>query len=201
MTVDPEMGARVSLLDAVVQVRVRKPDTTLTVVAPGNDQAQAYAGRTPDGTPKADVVLTMDADVAHALWIGKQNVAIGIARGSVQTKGDTRKIVDLLNLTGEIAPRYEALLRAAGRQDLIDADPFAPAADAAPAADDAPAEDEAVPPAQDDADAAQAAEPAPAGDGEGADPAAEGTAAEGPDAAEGTDPDITPTEAPEEPTA
>ncbi|MGX6449263.1 SCP2 sterol-binding domain-containing protein, partial [Patulibacter sp. S7RM1-6] len=141
LAVDPEMGARVSLLDAVVQVRLRKPDTTLTLVAPGNDQPQAYTGRAPEGTPKPDVTLTMDADVAHALWIGKQNVAIGIARGSVQTKGDTRKIVDLLNLTGEIAPRYASLLRAADRQDLIDADPFA-----APAADAAPAEGEATPP-------------------------------------------------------
>jgi hypothetical protein len=119
LAVDPDLGARLTHLDTVVQLKCRHPDATVTLVARSAEPARVALGEPGEDVPEPDVVLTMDADVAHHLWLGHQNVAIGVARGFIQAKGDSRKVLDLLGLTGEIVPRYEQLLRAAGREDLL----------------------------------------------------------------------------------
>jgi ubiquinone biosynthesis protein UbiJ len=116
---DPDLGSRLTHLDLVLQLRCRHPDATVTLVARAADAPRVVVGEPGDDVPQPDVTLTMDADVAHHLWLGQQNVAIGIARGLIQAKGDGRKVIDLLGLTNDIVPRYEQLLRAAGREDLL----------------------------------------------------------------------------------
>jgi hypothetical protein len=135
LATDPEVGLRLSRLDTVVQLRYRNPDTAVTLVAREGDAPAVHLGTVPDGTPNPELVLTLDADVGHELWLGRHNVAVGIARGAIQAKGDTRRVVDLLSLTGDIAPHYEQLLRATGREALLEE----PAAEE-PAAEDAAAE-------------------------------------------------------------
>jgi hypothetical protein len=135
LATDPEVGLRLSRLDSVVQLRYRKPDTTVTLVAREGDAPAVHLGQVPDGTPNPEVVLTLDADTGHELWLGRQNVTIAIARGAIQAKGDNRRVLDLLGLKDDIAPHYEALLRATGREALIDPQPVP---DGAPAEGEAP---------------------------------------------------------------
>jgi hypothetical protein len=128
LAVDPELGPRLSALDTVVELNCRHPDAKLTLVAKATEAPSVNLGDAAEGQPAAELVLTMDADVAHALWLGRQNVAIGIARGAIQAKGDSRKIIDLLGMSDQIAPRYTSLLRAVGREDLTTVEPVGEAA-------------------------------------------------------------------------
>lgn len=120
LATDADVGLRLSRLDTVVQLRYRKPDTKVTLIAREGDAPTVHLGDVPQGTPNPELILTLDADVGHLLWLGRQNVAIGIARGTIQAKGDTRKVVELLELSKAIAPHYELLLRATGREALLD---------------------------------------------------------------------------------
>ena len=136
LATDQDVGLRLSRLNTVVQLRYRKPDTKVTLVAREGDAPTVHLGDVPQGTPNPELVLTLDADAGHRLWLGRQNVAIGIARGTIQAKGETRGIIDLLDLAPAIAPHYEQLLRATGREALLAEDAgleVAPAAEASPA--------------------------------------------------------------------
>jgi hypothetical protein len=136
LATDQDVGLRLSRLDTVVQLRYRNPDTKVTLVAREGDAPTVHLGETPQGTQSPELILTLDADVGHLLWLGRQNVPIGIARGLIQAKGDTRKVIELLELSSAIAPHYEALLRATGREALLDPDAGQPSAeDASPAAE------------------------------------------------------------------
>lgn len=138
LATDQDVGLRLSRLDTVVQLRYRNPDTKVTLVAREGEAPTVHLGETPKGTQSPELILTLDADVGHRLWLGRQNVPIGVARGLIQAKGDTRKVVDLLGLSSAIAPHYEALLRATGREALLDPDAgVASEGDAVPADDDA----------------------------------------------------------------
>lgn len=132
LAADAEFAPRLMVLDTVLQFRFRHPDAIATLTLRGDDAPTVVLGELPEGATAPEIVVTLDADVAHALWRGQHNVAVGLARGTIQAKGETTRIVELLRLTDEIAPRYDQLLRADGRDDLADAE--APA-QAAPAAD------------------------------------------------------------------
>lgn len=160
LATDQDVGLRLSRLNTVVQLRYRKPDTKVTLVAREGDAPTVHLGDVPQGTPNPELVLTLDADAGHRLWLGRQNVAIAIARGTIQAKGETRGVIDLLELAPAIAPHYEQLLRATGREALL--------------AEDAGLE-QAVP----EADASPAGEPSAEGEVAAADEAAEGAATDG----------------------
>jgi len=138
LAADAEFAPRLMVLDTVLQFRFRHPDAIATLTLRGDDAPAVVLGELPEGATAPEIVVTLDADVAHALWRGQHNVAVGLARGTIQAKGETTRIVELLRLTDEIAPRYDQLLRADGRDDLADAE--APAQEAPPADATAPAE-------------------------------------------------------------
>ncbi|WP_022928274.1 hypothetical protein [Patulibacter americanus] len=156
LATDQEVGLRLSRLDSVVQLRYRNPDTTVTLVAREGDAPAVHLGDVPEGTPNPEVILTLDADTGHELWLGRQNLTIAIARGAIQAKGDNRRVLDLLGMNDVIAPHYEALLRATGREALIDPQPVP---DGAPAEGEEPAGDaaEGEQPEATDAEATEAA--------------------------------------------
>lgn len=159
LAADAEFAQRLMVLDTVLQFRFRNPDTLATLTLRGDDAPAVVLGPLPEGATAPEIVVTLDADVAHALWRGQHNVVVGLARGTIQAKGETTRIVELFRLTDEIAPRYDQLLRAAGRDDLADAEAPAQTSQAAPAAaatdtaEDAPAADGETTATDADADA------------------------------------------------
>jgi hypothetical protein len=68
-----------------------------------------------------EVIMTMEADTAHLFWLGKVNVTVALARGQIQAKGPVAKILKLVPLVKPAFPRYEEMLREAGRADLLEA--------------------------------------------------------------------------------
>lgn len=115
---DEELGPRFHATDTVVQYRMRRPDSQLTLQTLEKDALRVDFGVT-DLRP--EVVLAMDADTAHKLWLGRVNVTVALARGQISARGPVAKILQLIPLVKPVRSRYESQLQAAGREDLAKA--------------------------------------------------------------------------------
>lgn len=58
---------------------------------------------------KPDVHLYMSADTADQYWRGEYNLAVGLAKGQVKSKGPVNKILKLVPLTKPLFPIYRDL--------------------------------------------------------------------------------------------
>jgi hypothetical protein len=115
LVVDEELGPRLRNTDTVVQYRMRKPDSQLTIRVLEEDEPRVDFGVT-ELTP--EVVLAMDADTAHRFWLGKINLTVALARGQISARGPVAKILKLVPLVVPVRTRYESQLQDAGREDL-----------------------------------------------------------------------------------
>jgi hypothetical protein len=119
LAVDPEMTPALKRADTVFQLRMRAPDAVLTVRTPSDEEpAQVDLGET---TLQPEVVLQLDADIAHRFWLGQVNVAVALANGDIRTRGPAAKVLKLVPLVKPGFPRYRQQLEAAGREDLLQA--------------------------------------------------------------------------------
>ena len=112
---DPELAPAFRKANTIVQYVYRKPDSQITVKLIDGEDGQVDLGPT---SLEPEVVMTMDADVAHRFWLGKVNVTVAMARGQIKAKGPVAKILKLVPLVKPVFPRYRAQLEAAGRSDL-----------------------------------------------------------------------------------
>ena len=118
LAVDPEMTAALKRVDTTFQLRLRNPDSVLTVRTPGEEQpAQVDLGET---TLHPEVVLQLDADTAHRFWLGQLNAAVALANGDIRTRGPVAKVLGLVPLVKPGFPRYRTQLEGAGREDLLE---------------------------------------------------------------------------------
>jgi hypothetical protein len=115
---DEELGQSFRSADTIVQIRMRRPDSQVTIKALQEDELQVDFGVT---ELRPDVVLAMDADTAHRFWLGKVNVTVALARGQINARGPVAKILKLVPLVEPVRARYEARLQDAGREDLAKA--------------------------------------------------------------------------------
>ena len=113
---DEELAARLKATDTVVQIRMRRPDSQLTLRALEAEDLLVDFGVT---ELRPEVVLAMDADTAHRLWLGKVNVTVALARGQISARGPVAKILKIVPLVEPVRARYEAALQDAGREDLV----------------------------------------------------------------------------------
>jgi hypothetical protein len=119
LAVDPEMTPALKRSDTTFQLRMRNPDAVLTVRPPQEDEPpQVDLG---DTTLRPEVVLQLDADIAHRFWLGQVNVAVALANGDIRARGPVAKILKLVPLVKPGFPRYRQQLEAAGREDLLQA--------------------------------------------------------------------------------
>jgi hypothetical protein len=113
---DDELAPKFIEANAIVRYEYAKPTAQITV-----NLLEGQAGQVDLG-PSAlepELVLAMDADVAHRFWLGKVNVTMAMARGQIKTKGPVAKILKLAPLVKPAQTRYKAILEAAGRSDLL----------------------------------------------------------------------------------
>jgi hypothetical protein len=115
---DDELSSRLRSADTVVQYRMVRPDSQLTVKALEQDELRVDFGVT---ELQPEVVMAMDADTAHRFWLGKVNVTVALARGQISARGPVAKILKLVPLVPPVRTRYESQLQAAGREDLAKA--------------------------------------------------------------------------------
>jgi putative sterol carrier protein len=117
MLEDDDLMADFRGADTVVQYQLGDPDARITVDLRQERESAVDLG-TSDLEP--EVVMSMDADTAHSFWLGKVNVTIALARGQIKARGPVAKILKLVPLAKPVFPRYEAQLRAQGREDLVE---------------------------------------------------------------------------------
>ena len=114
---DQELAPKFRTANTIVQYRYHNPDAQITVRLIEAEEGQVDLGPT---RLEPEVVMTMDADIAHRFWLGKVNVTVALARGQMKAKGPVAKILRLVPLTKPVFPRYRAQLEAAGRSDLAE---------------------------------------------------------------------------------
>lgn len=115
---DEALSARLRNVDTVVQYRMRRPDSQLTIQALAEGDLRVDFGVT---ELKPEVILAMDADTAHRYWLGKVNVTVALARGQISARGPVAKILKLVSLVPPVRERYASRLQDAGREDLTKA--------------------------------------------------------------------------------
>jgi putative sterol carrier protein len=118
LAIDPELAPQFKKADTTVQYQMRDPQSQITVDMRPDKEMRVDLGPT-DLDP--EVVMTMEADTAHRFWMGKVNVTLALARGQIQARGPVAKILRLVPLVKPTFPRYEQMLRDAGRTDLLEA--------------------------------------------------------------------------------
>jgi putative sterol carrier protein len=114
---DEELAPQFRTANTVVQYRYHKPESQITVKLLEAEDGQVDLGET---LLQPEVIMTMDADIAHRFWLGKVNVTMALARGQIKAKGPVAKILKLVPLVKPVFPRYKAQLEAAGRHDLAE---------------------------------------------------------------------------------
>lgn len=74
-----------------------------------------------DGVPDTEpaIRMGMKAGDANKFWLGKLNLVMALAKKQVKAKGSVPEMLKMLPLAKPLYPRYEATLRANGRDDLI----------------------------------------------------------------------------------
>jgi hypothetical protein len=118
LAVDPELAPRFKRANTTVQYQLREPDSQITVDLRPDREIQVDLG---PSTLEPEVTMSMNADTAHGFWLGEVNITAALARGDIKAKGPVAKILRLVPLVKDSFPRYEQLLRDAGRTDLLQA--------------------------------------------------------------------------------
>jgi putative sterol carrier protein len=116
LAVDEVLFPQFQKANTIVQFPFKSPKSQITLKIKEGEAGQVDLGPT-ELVP--EVVMTMDADVAHRFWLGQVNVTVALARGQMKAKGPVAKILKLLPLTKTVFPRYKLLLEQGGRPDLI----------------------------------------------------------------------------------
>ena len=100
----------------VLRVHYTDPDAVVTV-----DMANKVVETGAASTAVPNVELFMSADTGNKFWLGKVNLTMAMARGTVRAKGPAAKLIKLIPQAKNLFPEYRLMLQNENRQDLIDA--------------------------------------------------------------------------------
>ena len=114
---DPEIGTKTKEAGLTIRFDFKEPESTIYV---DFANGEVFTG---DAVPEAEpaVKMGMKADDANKFWLGKLNLVMAMARGRVRAKGSVPEMLKMLPMAKPLYARYEARLRAKGRDDLIQA--------------------------------------------------------------------------------
>ena len=112
---NPEIGPKLAQSNLCVQFRYKNPSAVITIDATGDD-LKIFQGEF-DGEP--EVVLTMNADFAHAFWHGKANLVSALTRRQVKAKGNVPKTIKLLPILKPSYALYPKFLADKGLRHLV----------------------------------------------------------------------------------
>lgn len=102
---DEQLGPRLAEVDGIVQLRLRNPDTQVTLGLVKEGERGALLGPV---ELNADLVVGMDADTAQELFSGELNPTLALAKGRLAAKGSVSKLLRLISLLGPLTERYAA---------------------------------------------------------------------------------------------
>jgi putative sterol carrier protein len=118
LAVDPELAPKFKKANTTVQYQLSNPKAQITIDLRPDRDIRVDLGPT-DLEP--EVIMAATAATAHGFWLGKVNITTALARGQIKAKGPVAKILRLVPLVKDTFPRYEQMLRDAGRTDLLEA--------------------------------------------------------------------------------
>ena len=99
----------------VLRVHYTDPDAVVTVDMPNR---VVETGTSSVAVP--NVELFMSADTGNKFWLGKVNLTMAMAKGTVRAKGPAAKLIKMIPQAKNLFPEYRLLLQNENRQDLID---------------------------------------------------------------------------------
>jgi hypothetical protein len=118
LAVDPMLAPKFQKANTTVQYQMSDPESRITIdLRPDRDIRVDFGPSDMD----PEVIMSTSADTAHGFWLGKVNITAALARGQIKAKGPVAKILRLVPLVKDSFPRYEQMLRDAGRTDLLEA--------------------------------------------------------------------------------
>jgi putative sterol carrier protein len=115
---DPVLAPKFQRTDTTVQYQLSDPECQVTIEMCPDRPIRVDMGPT-DLDP--EVIMSGTAETAHQFWLGKVNITVALARGQIEAKGPVAKILRLVPLVEHAFPRYEQMIRDAGRTDLLEA--------------------------------------------------------------------------------
>jgi putative sterol carrier protein len=110
---DESIADQLAASGVVLQLNCSDPDIQVTVDMPNK---KVFTGNC---DIKPTVAMFMTSGMANRFWQGNLNLAVALAKGQVRAKGPVPKILKLIPVAKKLFPRYEELLRAEGRTDLL----------------------------------------------------------------------------------
>jgi len=113
---DPELGPKFAETGVILKLNFTDPDASVLVDFGGS---KVYVGDDLTAAPAPTVEMFMTSDVGHEYWFGKVNVSVALAKGQMRAKGPVPKILKLVPLTKHVFPRYEDMIKAADRPELL----------------------------------------------------------------------------------
>ncbi len=117
---DPQVGPKIAKSGLVIQFRYKDPEAMTTIDARNPPAPNTYL--TVINGPcdlKADVVMSMKADLAHAFWHGKVNLLNALAKKEIVAEGPIPKIIKLLPTVQPLYKQYPVLLQEKGYSNLV----------------------------------------------------------------------------------
>lgn len=118
LAADPELAPKFQRANTVVRFEMTDPEARITIEMRPDREMRVQCGAC---ELEPEVVMSSAADVAHGFWLGRVNVTVALARGQMKARGPVAKVLRLVPLVKPSFPRYEQILRDAGRTDLLEA--------------------------------------------------------------------------------
>lgn len=114
---DPDLAAKFKAVDTIIRIEYTNPDCVTTV-----DFTNGLVDYDPATSLVPGIRMSMEADVAHRFWLGKENVGLAIARKRMKVKGPVPKVMKIAGITKPLFATYNAMLTEEGRTDLLAVD-------------------------------------------------------------------------------
>jgi hypothetical protein len=99
---DPELVPLFRDADTCVRYELRDPDSAITV---GNRRVEFG-----ESDQEPELVISMDADVAHSYLLGEVDMTVALARGQIVAEGPVTKILAVLPVFEPLLTRYRAIV-------------------------------------------------------------------------------------------
>ncbi len=97
---DPSIGSKLQESKMVIKFNYSDPSLSITIDCSQSPVALSFN----DSSLKAEVEMSMKADVAHRFWFGKVNLLAALTRREMVAKGPIPKVLKLLPV---IKPAYD----------------------------------------------------------------------------------------------
>lgn len=110
------LASKLAESGVILRIHYTDPDAKITV-----DMSNKLVETGSHSSVTPNVELFMTADTGNRFWLGKLNLAMAMARGTVRAKGPVPKLIKLIPQAKNLFPEYRSMLDGANRQDLLDA--------------------------------------------------------------------------------